>query len=195
DPESYEEAIASHNRERWQQAMDEELDSHDENKSWELVARPKDRKVLRGRWVYKTKLGLDGKVARYKARWVVRGFEQIEGIDYNETYAAVVKPATCKILFALAATKNLKIEQMDVVTAFLYGPIKEEVYVEVPHGTDSGQNLVCRLNKALYGLKQASRVWYETLTEFLKSHGFVRSSYDHGLYYDKTRGIYLTISV
>jgi transposase InsO family protein len=194
DPRSYEEAIASPNRDNWQQAMDEELNSLSENKTWNLVPRPKNHKVLRGRWVYRTKLGLDGKVARYKARWVVRGFEQIEGINYNETYAAVVKPATCKILFALAAVKNLKIEQMDVVTAFLYGPIKEEVYVEVPHGTDSGKNQVCLLNKALYGLKQAPRVWYETLTDFLESHGFIRSKYDHGLYF-KPGEIYITIYV
>jgi len=197
DPKSYEVAMSSHDQRHWLQAMEEELNSHEQNETWTVVPRPPNRKVLGGRWVFKTKTGLDGKIVRHKARWVVRGFEQIEGIDYDETYAAVVKPATCKVLFALAAAKGLKIEQMDVVTAFLYGLINEEVYVELPQGEEKHgrEDSVCRLNKALYGLKQSPRVWYETLAKFLVSLGFVRSDYDHGLFHHKTKGIYITVYV
>ena len=146
DPKSYEIAMSSHDQRKWRQAMEEELNSHQENETWTVVPRPPNRRVLGGRWVFKTKTGLDGKIVRHKARWVVRGFEQIEGIDHDETYAAVVKPATCKVLFALAAAKGLKIEQMDVVTAFLYGTIDEEVYVELPRGEErrGREDSVCR---------------------------------------------------
>ncbi len=90
--------------------MNEEFNSYDENKSWELISRLENYKVLRGRQIYKIKFGLDGKIARYKTRQIVRGFEQIKGINYNETYAVMVKLVIFKILFALAAVKNLKIE-------------------------------------------------------------------------------------
>ena len=95
------------------------------------------------------------------------------GIDYNETFAAVVKPMSYKSLFALAAAKDWEIEQMDVKTAFLYGSVGEDIYVEQPDGfIASDSTKVCLLDKALYGLKQSPRVWYQLLSAFLKQHGF-----------------------
>jgi hypothetical protein len=87
----------------------------------------------------------------------VRGFEQREGLDYNDTFASVVKPMSYKLLFAIAAANDLEIEQMDVKTAFLYGDIDVEVYVEQPEGFGEigKSDKVCKLNKALYGLKQS----------------------------------------
>ena len=90
---------------------------------------PKWRTALRGKWVYTLKRGPGGEVTRYKARWVVRGFEQREGFDYNGTFASVVKPISYKAIFALAAAEDWNLEQMDVKTAFLYGDVEEEIYV------------------------------------------------------------------
>ena len=116
--------------------------------------------VLRGKWVFKLKRGPDGRIQKYKARWVVRGFEQHEGCDYNETFAAVVKPMSYKALFAIAAALDYEIEQMDVKTAFLYGNVEEEIYVEQPTGYEEGcgSEDVCVLDKALYRLKQSPRI-------------------------------------
>jgi hypothetical protein len=136
--------------------MDDEVHSLVENKTWDLVDRLKDRVVLTGKWVYKHKRGPNGEILRYKSRWVVRGFEQREGLDYNETFALVVKPMSYKLRFAIAAAYDLEIEQMNIKTAFLYGNIDTEVYVEQPQGLEAvGQKTkVCKLNKALYVLKQ-----------------------------------------
>src|SRR5438046_5186249 len=156
----------------WLEAMNLENKSLLDNKTWTLVTCPENRRVLRGKWVYKLKRGPQGEITGYKARWVVRGFEQEEGVDYNETYASVVKPMSYKALFAIAAALDLDIEQMDVKTAFLYGDIDEEIYVEQTRELSDGTGRVCRLNKALYGLKQSPKIWYHTLATFLKGLGF-----------------------
>ena len=153
--------------------MQEEIDSINENDTWILTSLPPDRKALRGKWVYKIKRGPAGEILRYKARWVVRGFEQREGIDYNETFASVVKPMSYKAIFAIAAANDWEIHQIDIKIAFLYRRVDEEIYVEQLTGLDDGSTRVCKLKKALYGLKQSSRIWYETITTFFKSHEFV----------------------
>lgn len=142
----------------WERAMLNEVNSLKQNKTWELVDPPKDRRILNGKWVFKLKRGPHGEVARYKSRWVVRGFTQEQGIDYDETFASVVKPMSYKALFAIAAALDLEIEQIDVKTAFLYGYIDHEIYVEQPNHMDDGTFRVCKLRKALYGLKQAPRI-------------------------------------
>ena len=152
--------------------MTDEVDSLEENTTWTLVDAPKDRAVLGGKWVYKLKRGAGGEIIRYKARWVVRGFEQREGVDYHETFATVVKPMSYRALFAIAAAMDLEIEQMDVKTAFLYGEVDEDIYVEQLTGYSDGTTRVCHLKRALYGLKQAPRVWYNTIATFLKDLGF-----------------------
>ncbi|KAJ5473962.1 hypothetical protein N7475_003528 [Penicillium sp. IBT 31633x] len=166
----------------WERAMLDEVNSLNQNKTWELVDPPKNRRILSGKWVYKLKRGPHGEVIRYKSRWVVRGFTQEEGIDYDETFASVVKPMSYKALFAIAAALDLEIEQMDVKTAFLYGYIDHEIYVEQPHHMTDGTSRVCKLRKALYGLKQAPRIWYQTLTNFLRNLGFEPISADLGIF-------------
>jgi hypothetical protein len=166
----------------WESAMLEEVNSLHQNKTWELVDPPKDRRILSGKWVFKLKRGLHGEVIRYKSRWVVRGFTQEEEIDYDQTFASVVKPMIYKALFAIAAALDLEIEQMDVKTAFLYGYIDHEIYVEQPHHMTDGTPRVCKLRKALYGLKQAPRIWYQTLTNFLRNLGFEPISADLGIF-------------
>lgn len=178
EPRTLREAKSSAQWPKWQQACEDEIRSLRLNKTWRLKRRAsvtKDGKhVLRGKWVFKVKRGPDGRIQKYKARWVVKGFEQQEGCDYHETFAAVVKPMSYKALFAIAAALDYEIEQMDVKTAFLYGNVEEEVYVEQPTGYEEGDGTedVCVLDKALYGLKQSPRIWYNTLTGFLQSLGF-----------------------
>lgn len=111
------------------------------------------KRILRSRWVFRIKRAANSSVQKYKARWVVRGFEQVEGSDYAETFAAVIKPISYKALFAIAAAMDYEIEQMDVKTAFLYGDVDDKVYVKQPVGYEEDSNSVCQLDKALYGLK------------------------------------------
>ena len=192
EPCTYAQAINGPEREKWLQAMQSEWDSLKSNKTWKLVYPPPNRSILKGRWVFKKKLGVDGKIARYKARWVVKGFLQRQGIDYNETYSGVIKPITSNILLALAAKYDLEVDLVDIVTAFLYAGVKERILVEQPTGFEEEVNKVCLLLKALYGLKQSPREWYETLSEFLIGLGFVRSQYDSCLFLFKSdQGILL----
>ena len=184
EPLSYNDFIKSSGEDQvaWRGAMVEEKDSLIENNKWTLTDPLPGKKVLRGKWAYKPKRGANGEITRCKARWVVRGFEQIEGRDYHETFASVVKPMSYKALFAIAAARDYEIEQMDVKTAFLYGTVEEELYVEQPTGCEDGTTRVCRLNKALYGLKQSPRIWYNMLTEFLASHGYHPITMDSSIY-------------
>ncbi len=156
-PANYKEAIEDSVQENWLAAMQEEFQSLLENQTWTLVPAPAHRKVLRGKWTFKLKRGAKGEVTRYKARWVVRGFEQEEGLDYHETFATVVKPMSYKALFEIASALDLEIEQLDVQTAFLYRAIDEKIFVEQPIGQKDGSSRVCLLNKALYGLKNRPR--------------------------------------
>jgi len=174
EPQTLQEAQNDTYWSNWRKAIQEEYDSLLENGTWEIVDRP-SQNVLSGKWVFKLKRGSDGRISRWKARWVVRGFEQQEGVDYQETFASVVKPMSYKVLFAIAAAHDLELEQMDVKTAFLYGEIKETVFVELPPGVDPSidrKTKVCKLRKGLYGLKQSPSIWYKTLSDFLKSQGF-----------------------
>jgi hypothetical protein len=154
----------------------------------ELVNPPPNRKVLKGKWVYKIKRGPTGDILRHKARWVVKGYAQIDGIDYNETFASVVKPMSYKALFAVAAAEDWEIDQMDVVTAFLYGEVEEEIYVQQPTGREqpNAGGKVCKLIKALYGLKQAPRVLFHRLTTYLQQTGFAPLTQDHSVFVNKS---------
>ena len=175
--------------------MQAEYDSLIENETWELTAIPENRQVITGRWCFKLKKDRDGQILKYKARWVAHGFKQEEGIDFVETFAAVVKPMSYKCLFGVSVKRGYKIRQMDVVTAFLYGFLDEVIYVEQPHLFELRPELVCRLRKALYGLKQAPQVWYQTIADFLKKLGLERLELDHGVFVSKDRQLFLALYV
>ena len=106
----------------------------------------------------------EGQVIRNKARLVCKGYSQIEGIDFEETFAPVARMESIRMFLAFACSKGIKIYQMDVKSAFLNGELKEEVYMEQPEGKD----FVCKLKKALYGLKQAPGAWYARLDHYLQ---------------------------
>lgn len=137
------------------------------------------------KWVYKVKRDVKGKIARFKARWVVKGYLQQFGVDFNQTYAAVVKPIAFRVLFAIAAYYDLDIDRMDVKTAFLYRLIDQLIYVEFPKGTKTEitKHIVYKILKALYGLKQSPRLWYERLSTFLlEKLGLSRLHADHSIF-------------
>lgn len=139
--------------------------------------------VVTSRWVYHIKRKSNGEIARYKARLVARGFSQIEGIDYHETYAPVADMSIIRLLFAYAAAERLHMAQFDIKTAFLYGDLEEEVYLEQPAGYKIDATLVCLLRRSLYGLKQAPRQWNAKFTEFLKKLNLEVSNYDKCVFY------------
>jgi transposase InsO family protein len=182
EPETVYEARKLGNHEQWEQAMLEELAAVERNGTWELVDLPQGRKAIGCRWVFKQKRNAAGEVVRHKARIVARGFLQQPGVDFEETFAPVAKLTTIRILFAMVATHGFEVHQVDIVTAYLNGIMREEVYMRQPPGFDDGSGRVCRLKKALYGLKQAGRAWYEHIDGTLRKMGFKRSSYDHSLY-------------
>ena len=171
--------------------MHEELNNFKRNKVWRLVEKPKGcRNVIGTKWIFKNKQDENGIVVRNKARLVAQGFSQVEGIDYGETYAPVARLESIRILLAYASHHNFKLQQMDVKSAFLYGPLKEEVYVKQPPGFEDPNfpNHVYRLDKVLYGLKQAPRAWYEHLRELLLDRGFEVGQIDPTLFTKKVNG-------
>ncbi|BBN68933.1 transposable element gene, partial [Prunus dulcis] len=156
EPQKFEEAVKEN---IWQDAMDEEIRVIKKNRTWELVDRPKSKDIIGLKWVYKTKFNEDGSIQKHKARLVAKGYSQQPGIDFNETFAPVVRMETIRTVLALAAQLKTKVYQLDVKSAFLNGELEEEVYVEQPQGyVEKGrEDKVYRLRKALYGLKQAPR--------------------------------------
>jgi hypothetical protein len=139
----------------WLKACQTEVDSLRKNKARKLIELPEGATTVKGKWVFKLKLDKNGGIACYKARWVARGFTQIVGIDHDETYAAVAKPVSIRMLMAIVAHYNLECKQYDITTAFLNAMIGDrKIYVEQPHGFEvdnhnNSQPHVCLLLRAL----------------------------------------------
>jgi len=140
--------------------MQDELQALAANNTWQLTPLPSGKKTIGCKWVYKIKYHYDGTVERHKARVVAKGFTQLEGLDFLDTFALVAKLTTLRFLLAIATTKNWFLKQLDVNNAFLHGDLHEEVYMTPPPGLSlpSPQH-VCKLQRSLYGLRQAGRQW------------------------------------
>jgi hypothetical protein len=149
-----------------------------------MVHRPEDKNVIGSKWIFKNKLNEQGQVIRNKARLVCKGYAQIEGLDFDETFVPVARLEAIRMFIAYACHKRFKVYQMDVKSAFLNGDLSEEVYMEQPEGfkLSDKPNLVCKIKKALYGLKQAPRAWYHRLDTYLKDKGFKRGTTNKTLY-------------
>ena len=149
--------------------MEEELDQIQKNETWELVPRPKNKNVIGTKWIFRNKLNEEGQVTRNKARLVCKGYAQVEGIDFDETFAPVARMEAIRMFLAYSCFKNFKVYQMDVKSAFLNGELNEEVYSEQPEGfkQPGKENDVWKLKKALYGLKQTPRACYDRLDRYL----------------------------
>ncbi|GKA48611.1 retrovirus-related pol polyprotein from transposon TNT 1-94 [Tanacetum coccineum] len=181
EPKNIKEAMADS---AWIKAMQDELHQFDRLKVWELVDKPFGKMIIKLKWLWKNKKDEDQTVIRNKARLVAKGYAQEEGIDFEESFAPVARLEAVRIFVAHAAHKSFPIYQMDVKTAFLNGPLKEEVYVAQPEGfvDPDHPEKVYLLRKALYGLKQAPRAWYDELSNFLMSKGFTKGTIDPTLF-------------
>ncbi|KAI3773999.1 hypothetical protein L1987_48541 [Smallanthus sonchifolius] len=175
----------------------EELAQFDKLKVWNLVDLPTGAYPIGTKWVFKYKKDDRGVMVRKKARLVIQGFNQQEGIDYTEVYAPVARLEAIRLFLAFASFKGFKVFQLDVKSAFLYGMVKEEVYVCQPPGFEDplNPNMVFKLDKALYGLHQAPRAWYETLSTHLLANDFVRGKIDSTLFIKKSGGDYLLVQI
>ena len=131
-----------------------------QNKTWSLVPIKFDMNIVGSKWVFKTKFKADGIIERHKARLATKGYNQIKGVDFDETYSLVVKPTRIRLVLTLAMSKKWKIKQLDVKKCIFYGKLEETVYMEHPlsftHPLEP--NYVCLLRKEIYGLKQAPQV-------------------------------------
>ena len=173
--------------ESWVLAMHDELNQFERSNVWTLVPRPREKTIIGTKWIFRNKMDESGVVIRNKARLVAQGYNQEEGIDFDETYAPVARLEAIRMLLAYASFKRFKLFQMDVKSAFLNGFINEEVYVKQPPGFENHEfpDHVYKLRKALYGLKQAHRAWYERLSKFLIKKGFSRGTLDTTLFIKK----------
>ena len=165
-------------------AMQEELNQFERNKVWDLVEKPLNHPIIGTKWIFRNKLDENGVIIRNKIRLVIKGYNQEEEINFNETFAPIARLEAIRILLAYASCMNIKLYQMDVKSAILNGIINEEIYIEQPLGFKSYKflNHVYKLNKVLYRIKQAPRAWYERLSTFLLDNEFTRGSVDTTLF-------------
>ncbi|GKC73946.1 putative ribonuclease H-like domain-containing protein [Tanacetum coccineum] len=179
----------------WVKAMQEELLQFKLQKVWTLVDLPNGKRAIGTKWVFRNKKDKRGIVVRNKARLVAQGYTQEEGINYNEVFAPVARIEAIRLFLAYASFMGFVVYQMDVKRAFLYGTIKEEVYVCQPPGFEDLHfpDKVYKVEKALYGLHQAPRAWYETLSTYLIENGFRRGTIDKTLFIKKDKGDILLV--
>jgi hypothetical protein len=180
---------------KYHEAKQDELKSHEEKGTWRVVPLPKGIKPVTSRWANTDKYGPDGQLLKHKSRLVARGFQQEEGIDYGETFASVVKPASTRILLALAATLSWLVHQADVKTAFLNSSLDKPVYMKPPKDIKLPHGLCLMVIRALYGLKQSPRAWYQKLRSTLISWGWRMSAYDPCVFINDNTGLILEVHV
>ncbi|KAI7958132.1 hypothetical protein MJO29_006349 [Puccinia striiformis f. sp. tritici] len=184
DPITYAQAVGRLDGNEWLVAIGVEINNIERHEVWVVAPLVPGTKELDTVWVFKRKFDADGELLKYKARLCVRGFRQIEGVNYNHTFAPTGRVATLRLLFGLAASRDWDIQQMDVKCAFLNGIPDEDIFIKVPDGVQidlpPGHGL--KLQKSLYGLKQSPRCWYKALKDFFVSINFKPAGADPCLF-------------
>jgi Reverse transcriptase (RNA-dependent DNA polymerase) len=195
-PRSYEAAINDAvYGEQWRTAIQEELKALKINGTWKEEIPPKGTNLVSTKWVFTVKIKNDGTLDRFKARLVARGFSQLYGVDYFETFAPTVRMDTLRIFLAIAAMKDLELIHMDVKNAFTESPLKEKIYLKPPKGVQVTSGYALRVLRSLYGLKQAARDWNLLCRDQLRTMGFKQSLSDPCLFIHSVRNIQLLIYV
>ena len=188
EPRSIDEALKGSYAAEWKKALDEEYNTLMERDTWELVELPPGKQVVGVKWILRIKTKGDGSLERFKARLVARGFTQVPGEDFYNTYAPVGDYTTARMLLSVAAVQDMELLQLDVKNAFLYGDIDADIYMQQPPGYHDGTTRVCRLLRSLYGLKQSPLMWYRKLYEAFINIGFEASIHDECLFTYKKGG-------
>ena len=182
-PAAVQEAMARPDAHLWREAMQDELRSLAENNAWELTELPPGAKLTGSRWVFDLKRDVAGHVVRNKAQFLVRGFTQNPGVDYDEVWAPTPARATVRAVLALATATDMEIHCLDIKTAYLNSMMDKDVYVEQPKGSAvGGKKLVWHILRAVYGCKQAGRLWGGHFAATLVNAGAVRSAADPCLF-------------
>ncbi|KAG8735095.1 hypothetical protein FRC10_011005 [Ceratobasidium sp. 414] len=182
DRPTYAEAMKGPDLEFWREATTTEIAQLWATETFKPAKLPKGMKAIKCGWVLNKKRNADGIVVQYKGRLVAKGYSQVKGVDYELTFAPVLRLDAFHLLCALAAIQDLDIHQMDVIGAFLNGVLAEEIYMEQPPGFQDSTDRVLRLIKTLYGLKQSARVWNKRLHEALLTLGYARLYADSCVY-------------
>ena len=195
-PNTFKQAVKSPQKQQWLEAMNKEMGMMKSFKVWKLVPRtslPENTPVITCRWVFRIKLDSQNNVDKFKARLVARGFQQEEGVNFEETFAVTARFKSFRIAAAIAALRGITLEHWDVTSAFLNGTCHEDIYMEQPPGFEQGgvstrpdaqpkQNLVCKLDRYIYGLRQAGREWCKFLNRCLTKLGFKCLKSDEGVF-------------
>jgi hypothetical protein len=197
EPTDYQDAISCEDAQLWREKMDEEMQALTTKKTWILAPLPEGRKAIKCMFVYKCKPGYEGVAPRRKVRLVAKGYSQLHGIDYTETFAPVVKMETFRLVVAFAAKQRLEISSLDVWVAFLNGDLQEEIYMDQPQGyvDHDKPDYKCLLKKCIYGLKQAPRAWHEKFTPALLEFGLIQSQSDPCLFVRRQQGELLIVII
>ena len=183
-PATYEEAMQRPDKDKWLEAMQVELQMMKDMNVYKVMKLPKGRKAIGCHWVLEFKEDNKGGSV-YKARLVTQGFSQVPGVDYGATFAPVIKPVSVRLLVAFAAQHDWELDTFDVKHTFLWGILKEEIYMCQPKGFEDGDwcTIVWLMLRTIYGLKQSALEWYEQVCVAMFSLGFKRSECDHALFY------------
>ena len=179
-PQTLEEVKQRIDYPQWLEAMNTEIQSLNANNTYTEMELPKDVKAIPTRWVYKIKRDEKGRIEKYRARIVVKGYVQRAGIDYTEVYAPVGKYTTARYIMTEVVQNDLELVQLDVAAAYMHSSLEEEVYIKLPGQQRDGR--ACKLNKALYGLKQSGRAWFQHLKRILINLGLTITHADESLY-------------
>ncbi|KAL0435109.1 UNVERIFIED_CONTAM: Retrovirus-related Pol polyprotein from transposon RE1 [Sesamum radiatum] len=180
----------------WVEAMEKGIYALKNNEIWELTILPPDKRAISSKWVFKLKMNPDGSVKRYKARLVAKGYNQIEGVDYFDSFSPIAKTVTVRVLLTIAIIKSWSFFQVDVNNTFLHGHLDEDVYMTPPAGyTKARSGQVCKLKRSLYGLKQTSRQWNLELTTKLLEFGFQQSPHGHCLFFKRSDSCFIVLLV
>ena len=201
DPKNYREAMSTEERTEWKEAINKELNELKDKKVFKVVNRPildtrgKRPNIIDSRWIFKTKA--EGNLK--KARIVIRGFKDINFYNLRETYAPVSRIGIIRALLAYANKYKLPMIQMDVDIAFLYSPLKEEIYMEIPDGVDMSkeekEKKVWLLEKSLYGLKTSPKNWNKTFTQVAIKLGFKASKQDPCVFVYEERNTFIILTL
>jgi hypothetical protein len=204
DPPNNNAAMKTEVADRWNIAIEDELKSVRDNRTWVVVDKPPDVKPLASRFVFKLKRDSDGAVERYKARLVARGDQQIEGVNYNDTFSPVMDMTTARIIFAFGVIWGNPPRHGDIPVAYTRASPEEdlEIYMYPPQGMhlteeaiSGGNRPVLKLMKNLYGLKQAGRLWHQMLDEKLRALKYSQSNVDMCLYYRTTKTTIILVGI